>query len=507
MTDYLNDFILNLLNTSVNGILILLTVLLICLFQSKMSSQVKSRILFLAFASLFVVFLSMPFIQNIDFMPEKETYSVINMNEYRQQELVSRSDRLLTRETEQKEMNMENLQQSVPGVDILASILENWQKGLFLVWFPGFLWCVIQLMAGFTGVCRIRRNAVEHKFAEYEKVASQLNYKKQVRVMINEFHFSPFTFGFFHPIIILPKEAIRWSAERLEVVFMHEMVHIEEADFLKNIFIRMVCAIFWFNPFVWRTLKQYHFEQESACDIQVVNNGIQPYVYAKELLELTRSCRTIHYVSSLIGSRKSNTEKRIIGILSNNRNPVFSKKQYILVTSAIIFGLLFSAFTFTFVRAENLTPSSDVPNFWPVCADSCYISSGFGDKILTETGVNKDINRGINVSWKGAILKAYATADGTVEQVSEDSFGKIAILIGHKNGYSTYYKSLCSSLVKEGDIVCKGDAIGAATGIPKTHVLSKATGNVDFQLEIRKGNKVIDPMLLIELPERASVAN
>lgn len=503
MADYLNGFILNLINTSVNGVLIFIVVLLICMRRGRMSSQVKSRILFLSFTSLFLVFLFMPMIKNLDFVSDQEAFSVINMNEYRQQEFVSRSDEVLDSMSQKEISHTESKRPDAPAADILAGFLENWQKGLFLLWMPGFLYCVIQLAAGFYGVNRIKANAVERRFPAYEMVAEQLKLKKRPRVMVNECDFTPFTAGFFHPVIILPKDAINWSQERLEVVFMHEMIHIKKADFLKNLFIRMVCAIFWFNPFVWKTFKRYHFEQESACDNQVVSNGIKPYVYAKELLEVAKGCHTIRFASSLTGPQTTSTEKRILGILSNERTIVFSRKQYVLTAFTIIFSLLFSAFTFTFVKAENLMPESDVPTFWPVYAEEYYISSGFGDRIITETGVNKDINRGINISWKGSLLKAYATADGTVASVAKDSFGRFCILIDHGNGMSTYYKSLCYSYVEEGETVHQKDTIGASTGFSKCNILSETIGNVDFHLEIRKGNKVIDPMLLIKKAEEA----
>lgn len=501
MSNYLNDFILNLLNTSINGIFVLLLVLLICLMKSRLSAQTRSRILLLAFAVLFVVFLSTPLIRSVDFSGEKKAYSVIDMNEYKQAGFISQSDRLLQKEADQKSESDAALVQELPVGELTTGFLKNWQKGFFILWLPGFLWCVMQMGIGFLGTCKIKRNAREESFPEFEKVKELLGCRKSVRVLVNSFQFSPFTFGFLRPVIVLPGEALFWTKERLEITFMHEMVHVVNADFLKNIFIRIVCAIFWFNPFIWKTLNQYHFEQEAACDMQVLSNGIEPYTYAKELLALAKSCKPAYFVNSFVGSKKSNTEKRILEILSESKPFSFSPKNYLLFTVAIMLSLLASVFTFTFVRADNLVSESAIPRVWPMSAQEYYVSSEFGDKILTETGVNKDVNRGINISWSGGVLEAYASADGVVEQITEDVFGKTFILISHPNGMSTYYKNLYCSLVKKGEKVKQGDVIGFAVGNPKNDVLKEATGNVDFHFEIRKGRKVIDPLLLLELPD------
>ncbi len=57
--------------------------------------------------------------------------------------------------------------------------------------------------------------------------------------------------------------------------------------------------------------------------------------------------------------------------------------------------------------------------------------------------------------------RVYATADGTVDDISNSAYGKgLCITINHGNGYRTLYGHLDKSVVKEGARVRRGDIIG-----------------------------------------------
>ncbi|MCX4358445.1 MAG: M23 family metallopeptidase [Rikenellaceae bacterium] len=57
--------------------------------------------------------------------------------------------------------------------------------------------------------------------------------------------------------------------------------------------------------------------------------------------------------------------------------------------------------------------------------------------------------------------RVYATADGTVDDISNSAYGKgLCVTINHGNGYRTLYGHLDKSVVKEGARVRRGDIIG-----------------------------------------------
>jgi len=87
-----------------------------------------------------------------------------------------------------------------------------------------------------------------------------------------------------------------------------------------------------------------------------------------------------------------------------------------------------------------------------------YISDGFGYRKDPFTG-KREFHYGVDISAPTG-TKVYATADGvvTVTRYSR-SYGKV-IKIDHGFGYSTIYAHLSKILVKEGDVIKRGQIIG-----------------------------------------------
>lgn len=112
------------------------------------------------------------------------------------------------------------------------------------------------------------------------------------------------------------------------------------------------------------------------------------------------------------------------------------------------------------------------------------VISNFGDK------ADGQHNDGINIAAvKGDSVRA--AENGKVVYVGDEikGYGNM-ILLRHKDQYMTAYAHLGKMLVKKGDVITRGQAIGTVG----------ATGFVDkpqLHFEIRKGKKAIDPAGMI----------
>jgi beta-lactamase regulating signal transducer with metallopeptidase domain len=62
----------------------------------------------------------------------------------------------------------------------------------------------------------------------------------------------PMTWGVMRPVILVPEYVTDWSREKQEYLILHERAHIQRRDWLWQSFARMVTAVFWFHPLVWR---------------------------------------------------------------------------------------------------------------------------------------------------------------------------------------------------------------------------------------------------------------
>lgn len=84
----------------------------------------------------------------------------------------------------------------------------------------------------------------------------------------------PFTAGFRNPVIVLPTRAVdECNPEQVELILMHESVHISRLDYLFHSAELMVRHLFWIHPLVHVLYHQATVMREMACDQEVMRNG------------------------------------------------------------------------------------------------------------------------------------------------------------------------------------------------------------------------------------------
>jgi beta-lactamase regulating signal transducer with metallopeptidase domain len=127
----------------------------------------------------------------------------------------------------------------------------------------------------------------------------------------------PLTWGTKEPIVLLPADASRWSAERREAVLVHELAHVARGDARGHDIARMAAALFWANPLVWIALRLMRAERERACDDLVLSTGTRASSYAGDLLQiaLTLGGRTQVSAAALAMARPNELEGRLLAIL------------------------------------------------------------------------------------------------------------------------------------------------------------------------------------------------
>jgi len=104
-------------------------------------------------------------------------------------------------------------------------------------------------------------------------------------VRLNESVTTPMTCGALHPVVIFPANAGSWSHQELRRALVHEREHLRRGDWLTLCLTRVVCAVYWFNPLVWKAWSRLRLEAERTCDDAVLR-GDEPVGYADQLVAL-----------------------------------------------------------------------------------------------------------------------------------------------------------------------------------------------------------------------------
>lgn len=148
---------------------------------------------------------------------------------------------------------------------------------------------------------------------------------------------SPAVYGIIKPRIILP---ISYQDKDIELIILHEKMHIRRGDNLWRMLAFLIVAVHWFNPLCWVFLKLFLADLELSCDecVLVKLGGNRAKEYALSLLE---SRPSITVFASAFGGAKIRT--RIENILSFKKMTRFSLAVFITLIVAVFCVLLTNA--------------------------------------------------------------------------------------------------------------------------------------------------------------------
>jgi beta-lactamase regulating signal transducer with metallopeptidase domain len=144
-----------------------------------------------------------------------------------------------------------------------------------------------------------------------------LGIRRPVEMRIARGPAMPMTWGTLRPRVLLPAEALRWTAERRRIVLLHELAHVARRDSFSRTAAGIVCALYWFHPAIWCAARRMRLEQERACDDFVLSLGATASAYARNLLDVAGAFRAPPLTASLsvTMARTSELETRLTAII------------------------------------------------------------------------------------------------------------------------------------------------------------------------------------------------
>ncbi|MGC1783787.1 MAG: M56 family metallopeptidase [Acidobacteriaceae bacterium] len=101
--------------------------------------------------------------------------------------------------------------------------------------------------------------------------------------------YSPATFGWIKPVILLPPLCLEQDESELGDIFRHELQHVQRHDFVFNTIASLCRALLFFHPAVWYAMRRLELESELACDLAVVSDSPERRAtYAECLVRFAR---------------------------------------------------------------------------------------------------------------------------------------------------------------------------------------------------------------------------
>ena len=148
----------------------------------------------------------------------------------------------------------------------------------------------------------------------------------------------PRDLGLRRPCVLLPRDASRWTDERMLVVLRHELAHVRRHDWIVQLLAEAARAVCWFNPLMWLACARLRREGEHACDDIVLAGGVEAPAYATHLLDLARRYRAARmpWASPVSMARPSTLERRIAAMLNATLNRQGLSTRALLLAAAAL---------------------------------------------------------------------------------------------------------------------------------------------------------------------------
>ena len=145
-----------------------------------------------------------------------------------------------------------------------------------------------------------------------EMLSQEMQLQHKVTVYENSLASSPFTYGTFHPSIVLTSLS---DKNNLPLIIRHELQHIKSHDFLFRQLAFLVLMLHCYNPFVYFFFREVIEVQELACD-----ENVMKYLSREEQ-------RCYGYLLIMTAAKERSEVKSRITLMFSKNNRIFLKRR------------------------------------------------------------------------------------------------------------------------------------------------------------------------------------
>jgi beta-lactamase regulating signal transducer with metallopeptidase domain len=174
----------------------------------------------------------------------------------------------------------------------------------------------------------------------------RMGFKHGTALLVSEELRSPVSWGVMRPIILLNEQAVDATAEA-EAIIAHELAHVARLDWAKLLLSRTACALFWFNPLVWRLARECHQSREEAADDAVLLSEVDGADYASLLVNAARhDNKALLIAAHGVAPGKDSLKRRITRVLDADlaRGPANGAWMTLCLVALVVVATPLAAF-------------------------------------------------------------------------------------------------------------------------------------------------------------------
>lgn len=165
--------------------------------------------------------------------------------------------------------NFSNITTSVPPV--VLTLPRRWLRWLLPVWLGGFLLILLWQVCSHI---RFRRALLKgaqpvdegEVYRRWRNMQMRSRFDRVIPLMVTPNTSTPLTIGLYSRTMRLVLPRLDYTPEELELIFSHELRHIQRADTRTKALLGFCTALCWFDPLMWISRRRVAEDLELSCD-------------------------------------------------------------------------------------------------------------------------------------------------------------------------------------------------------------------------------------------------
>ncbi len=293
--------------------------------------------------------------------------------------------------------------------------VEKFLPWLILLWLIGVVIYAIKLGGGLFCTANLRRltaNASNPKLDDLVKeLTSRLSIKRKIKICESSSVFVPMTIGWIYPLILIPPSSLLGLTPfQLQTIISHELIHIKRCDFLINFLQSVAETLLFYHPAAIWTSRKIREEREYVCDDLTIALCKDSVGYARALTKVARFQRQAEQLA--LAATDGELKDRIYRLVSNSKNPGFSKKSILhnVWAIAVIFLSLAVIFGGLKVSSNNIetdlkkTLVASVPEADKNRAENTSVTGEYNDDVSKENARFREVALQALKNHQGSVI-------------------------------------------------------------------------------------------------------